>query len=88
MSQNLCLISDKIRTLYKYVRILVADTIEYAKMKEKIEKEYRRRTRKLLKTKQQSRKMGRKTTTFQAKNEQNLTRENLDTAKKGKILEK
>ena len=47
---------DKIRTLgekeiYKYLGILGADTIKQVAMKEKIQKEYFRRTRKLLKTK-------------------------------------
>ena len=51
---------DKIRTLgeketYKYLRILVADTIKQEEMKEKIKKEYFRRTRKLLETKLHSR---------------------------------
>ena len=47
---------DKIRTLeenetYKYLGILEADTIKQVEMKDKIQKEYIRRTRKLLKTK-------------------------------------
>ena len=47
---------DKIKTFaenetYKYLRILEADTIKQAEMKEKIQKEYPRRTRKLLETK-------------------------------------
>ena len=47
---------DKIKMLaenetYKYLGILEADTIKQAEMKEKIQKEYLRRTRKLLKTK-------------------------------------
>ena len=47
---------DKIRTLaenetYKYLGILVADTFKQVEMKEKIQKEYLRRTRKLLETK-------------------------------------
>ena len=47
---------DKIRTLgeketYKYLSILEADTIKEVEMKEKIKKEYLRRTRKLFKTK-------------------------------------
>ena len=51
---------DKIRTLgenetYKYLGILEADTIKQVKMKDKIEKEYLRRTRKLLETKLSSR---------------------------------
>ena len=51
---------DKIRTLeenetYKYLGILEADTIKQGEMKDKIQKEYLRRTRKLLKTKLSSR---------------------------------
>ena len=51
---------DKIRTLgendaYKYLEILEADTIKQMQMKDKIQKEYRRRTRKLLETKLSSR---------------------------------
>ena len=51
---------DKIRTLvenetYKYLCILEADTIKHAEMKDKIQKEYLRRTRKLLETKLSSR---------------------------------
>ena len=51
---------DKIRTLgeketYKYLGILEADTIKQVEMKEKIKKEYLRRTRKLLETKISSR---------------------------------
>ena len=51
---------DKIRTLaenesYKYLRILKADTIKQVEMKNKIQKEYLRRTRKLLETKLSSR---------------------------------
>ena len=51
---------DKIRTLaenetYKYLGILEADTIKQVKMKNKIQKEYLRRTRKLLETKVNSR---------------------------------
>ena len=47
---------DKIRTLgdkeiYKYLGILGADTIEEVEMKEKVTKEYLRRTRNLLETK-------------------------------------
>ena len=47
---------DKIRTLgvnetYKYLGILEADTIKQVGMKDKIQKEYLRRTRKLLETK-------------------------------------
>ena len=50
----------KIRTLgeketYKYLGILEADTIKQVEIKEKIKKEYLRRTRKLLKTKLYSR---------------------------------
>ena len=51
---------DKIKTLgenetYKYLGILEADTIKQVEMKEKIQKEYLRRTRKLLETKLNSR---------------------------------
>ena len=51
---------DKIRTLaenetYKYLEILEADTIKQVEMKDKIQKEYLRRTRKLLETKLSSR---------------------------------
>ena len=51
---------DKIKTLvenetYKYLGILEADTIKQAEMKEKIQKEYLRRTRKLLEIKFNSR---------------------------------
>ena len=51
---------DKIKTLadnetYKYLGILEADTIKQVQMKEKIHKEYLRRTRKLLETKLSSR---------------------------------
>ena len=47
---------DKVRTLaenetYKYLGILEADTIKQVEMKNKIQKEYLRRTRKLLETK-------------------------------------
>ena len=47
---------DKIKTLaenetYKYLGILEADTIKQVEIKEKIQKEYLRRTRKLLETK-------------------------------------
>ena len=47
---------DKIRTLaenetYKYLGILGANTIKQVEMKDKIQKEYLRRTRKLLETK-------------------------------------
>ena len=52
--------TDKIKMLaenetYKYLGILEADTIKQAEMKEKIQKEYLRRTRKLLETKLNSR---------------------------------
>ena len=40
---------------YKHLGILEADTIKQAEMKEKIKKEYLRRTRKLFKTKLYSR---------------------------------
>ena len=51
---------DKIRTLgenetYKYLGILEVDTIKQVEMKDKIRKEYLRRTRKLLETKLSSR---------------------------------
>ena len=51
---------DKLRTLeenetYKYLGILEADTIKQVEMKDKIRKEYLRRTRKLLETKLSSR---------------------------------
>ena len=51
---------DKIRTLgenetYKYLGILETDTIKQVEMKDKIQKEYLRRTRKLLETKLSSR---------------------------------
>ena len=51
---------DKVRTLaenetYKYLGILEADTIKQVEMKNKIQKEYFRRTRKLLETKLNSR---------------------------------
>ena len=51
---------DNIRTLgeeetYRYLGILEADTIKQVEMKDKIRKEYLRRTRKLLKTKLSSR---------------------------------
>ena len=51
---------DKIKTLaenetYTYLGILEADTIKQGEMKEKIQKEYLRRTRKLLETKLNSR---------------------------------
>ena len=51
---------DKIRTLgenktYKYLSILEADIIKQVEMKDKIQKEYCKRTRKLLETKLNSR---------------------------------
>ena len=51
---------DKIKTLgeketYKYLGILEADTIKQVQMKDKIQKEYLRRTRKLLEAKLSSR---------------------------------
>ena len=51
---------DKIRTFAEnetneYLRILEADTIKQVEMKDKIQKEYLRRTRKLLETKLSSR---------------------------------
>ena len=51
---------DKIRTLgenetYKYLGIFEADTIKQMEMKDKIQKEYCKRTRKLLETKLTSR---------------------------------
>ena len=51
---------DKIKTLaenetYKYLGILEADTIKQVEMKDKIQKEYLRRTWKLLETKLSSR---------------------------------
>ena len=51
---------DNIRTLwenetYKYFGILEVDTIKQVEMKEKIQKEYCRRTKKLLETKLNSR---------------------------------
>ena len=53
---------DKIRALgenetYKYLGILEADTIKQVQMKDKIRKEYLKRTRKLLETKLSSRKL-------------------------------
>ena len=53
---------DKIRTLgeketNKYLGILETDTVKQVEMKEKIQKEYLRRTRKLLETKLFSRKL-------------------------------
>ena len=60
---------DKIRTLgenetYKYLRILEADTIKQVEMKNKIKKEYPRRTRKLLETKLNSRNLIKWTNTW------------------------
>ena len=51
---------DKIRTLaenetHKYLGILEADTIKQVEMKDKIQKEYFRRTRKIFETKLSSR---------------------------------
>ena len=51
---------EKIRTpeekeTYKYLGILEADTVKQMEIKEKIKKEYLRRTRKLLETKLYSR---------------------------------
>ena len=51
---------DKIRTLaenetYQYLGIMEADTIKQVEMKDKIQKEYLRRIRKLLETKLSSR---------------------------------
>ena len=51
---------DKIRTLgenetYKYLVILETDTIKQVQMKDKIRKEYIRKTRKVLETKPSSR---------------------------------
>ena len=51
---------DRIRTLeeketYKYLGILEANTIKQTQMKDRIRKEYLRRTRKLLETKLSSR---------------------------------
>ena len=51
---------DKIKTLaenetYKYLVILEADTIKQVEMKDNIQKEYLRRTRKLVETKLNSR---------------------------------
>ena len=57
---SLTLTKYKIKTLaenetYKYLGILEADTIKQVEMKKKIQKEYLRRTRKLLETKLKSR---------------------------------
>ena len=53
--------SEKLRTLrvketYRYLGILEVETIKQVEMKEKIKKEYLRRTRKFLKTKLYNRK--------------------------------
>ena len=60
---------DKIRTpgendAYKYLGILEADTIKQVEMKEKIQKEYLRRARKLLETKLNSRNLIKKINTW------------------------
>ena len=60
---------DQIRTLgenetYKYLGILEANTIKQEEMKDKIQKEYLRRTRKLLQTKLSSRNLIRETNTW------------------------
>ena len=60
---------DKIRTLreketYKYLGILEVDTTKQEGMKEKIKKEYLRRTRKLLETKLYNRKLIKGINTF------------------------
>ena len=60
---------DKIRTLtenetYKYLGILEADTIKQEEMKDKIQKEYLRITRKLLETKLSSRNLIKGITTW------------------------
>ena len=60
---------DKIKTLaenetYKYIGILEADTIKQVETKEKIQKEYLRRTRKLLETKLNSRNLIKGITTW------------------------
>ena len=59
-SKVFALHKDKIKSLtenetYKYLGILEADNIKQAEMKEKIQKEYLRRTRKLLEKKLNSR---------------------------------
>ena len=51
--ENIITLAEK--KTYKDLWILEADTIKHAEMKEKIEKEYIRRTRKLLETKPHSR---------------------------------
>ena len=60
---------DTIRTLeenetYKYLGILEADTIKQVEMKDKIQKEYLRRTRKILETKLSSRNLIKGITTW------------------------
>ena len=60
---------DKIKThaeneTYKYLGILEADTIKQVEMKGKIQKEYLRRTRKLLETKLNSRNLIRRINTW------------------------
>ena len=60
---------EKIRTLgeketYKYLRLLEADAIKQVLMKEKIKKEYLRRTRKLLETKLYCRSLIKRTNTW------------------------
>ena len=60
---------DKVRTLaenetYKYLGILEADTIKQVKMKNKIPKEYLRRTRKLFETKLNSKNLIKGITTW------------------------
>ena len=58
---------DKIRTLseaYKYLSILEVDTIKQVEMKNKIQKEYLRRTRKLLDTQLSSRNLIKGITTW------------------------
>ena len=60
---------DKFRTLaenetYKYLGILEADTIKQVEMKNKIQKEYLRRTRKLLETKLNSRNLSKEINTW------------------------
>ena len=60
---------DKIRTLgekeiYKYSGILDADTIKQVEMKDKIQKEYLRRSRKLLETKLCSRNLFKRLNTW------------------------
>ena len=60
---------DNIRTLgekeiYKYLGILEADTIKQVEMNDKIKKQYLRRTRNLLETKQLSRNLIKGITTW------------------------